>query len=119
MEELRISVASDATDSSDVTVLEELVSWLGQEAALRGQVRLASPALENHQMGSLADAVVVAAGSGGALTVLAGSLSVWLRQQRSHLKVSIRRVDGAELTLDASNVKNPEEVLGSFLGDAR
>jgi hypothetical protein len=40
-------------------------------------------------MGALAEVLTVALASGGAVTTLAGSVSVWLEQRRSNITVEI------------------------------
>lgn len=82
--------------------LASLSRWLGAEAEFRGRVQLIrSPPVEG-RMGGFADALGVALASGGALTVLASSVSVWLRQRRSTVTVKIVDDDGASREITAS-----------------
>jgi Effector Associated Constant Component 1 len=82
--------------------LSSLLNWLAGEDAFRGRVWIASSAIEAGAMGGLAEALTVALESGGALTVLAGSVSVWLRQRRSKLTVKIVNPDGSSQEITAS-----------------
>ncbi|KAA5831186.1 hypothetical protein ABT337_00295 [Saccharopolyspora hirsuta] len=96
--------------------LRSLHQWLSLEDELRGQVSLDQPAPRPGEMGTLADALVVALSAGGAVTVLARSLSVWLQQRHSDITVEIED-DGSQrrVTVDAKRIQNPEEVLRSAL----
>ncbi len=66
-------------------------------------------------MGTISSVLVVAAGSGGVLTVLARSLSVWIAQQRSHVTLTIQDSDKPSLVLDVTNVKDPETLIRNYL----
>jgi hypothetical protein len=54
------------------------------------------------QMGGLAEVLSVGLASGGALTVLAASVSVWLEQRRSSLTVKIVNEDGSSQEITAA-----------------
>ncbi len=82
--------------------LASLRQWLGDEAEFRGRVRVEQAPLQPGQMGGLVEALTVALGSGGALAVLANSVSVWLRQRRSSLTVKIVNPDGSSQEYTAS-----------------
>jgi hypothetical protein len=82
--------------------LSSLWRWLGDEAEFRGRVRIEEAPVQAGQMGGLAEALTVALTSGGALTVLAGSVSVWLQQRRSTLTVKIVNPDGSAQEITAS-----------------
>jgi hypothetical protein len=57
-------------------------------------------------MGSLVDMLTVAVGAGGALTVLARSIEVWLRQpRRAMVRVKVTGPDGSVVELSADHVK--------------
>ena len=97
--EARVEVGG-ADDPQDE--LSSLRNWLAGEDEFRGRVRIESAAIEAGAMGGVAEALVVALGSGGALTVLAGSVSVWLRERRSSLTVRIVNADGSSQEITAS-----------------
>jgi Effector Associated Constant Component 1 len=57
------------------------------------------------ELGALADVLVVAVGSGGALSVLATSLKAWLAQpRRSDVRIRIQRDDGQTVEIDANRI---------------
>lgn len=71
------------------------------------------------EMGGLADALVVALSSGGAGAVLARSLSTWLWQRRSDLKLTITS-NGRTVELDAVRVPDAQALVrevADLLGD--
>ena len=49
--------------------------------------------------------------------MLAHSLQVWLQQQRSHVKLTIRRPGGSEIEIDASNVRDVQALVESASRD--
>jgi hypothetical protein len=53
-------------------------------------------------MGSVADVLMVALGSGGAATVLLGSLRTWLEQRQSRLSVEVELPDRRVVRISAS-----------------
>jgi hypothetical protein len=72
-------------------------------------------------MGGISDTLTVAVGSGGALTVLATSISVWLRHRRSDLTVEITigdrtaKIDGKRVKADPDSVRQIVEAAGQAL----
>ncbi len=82
--------------------LSSLRQWLSSESEFRGRVRIEEAPIQPGHMGGLAEALTVALGSGGALAVLAGSVSVWLQQRRSQLTVKIVNPDGSSQEITAS-----------------
>ncbi|MEV0188039.1 hypothetical protein AB0I39_05825 [Kitasatospora purpeofusca] len=96
---------------------ESLTDWLRGEPGLT-RVTLTGRAPAPGEMGSVLDAVTVAIGAGGALSVLASSLRVWFAQpRRSDVRLKIRRADGGTLELDAKRVRaaDLEDLLRSAL----
>ena len=94
---LLLSGGEDAQDE-----LGSLRQWLSAEAEFRGRVRVERAPIEPGQMGAVSDALQVALSNEGALTVLAGSVAVWLRQRRSKLTVKIVNSDGSSQEITAS-----------------
>lgn len=82
--------------------LGRLRQWLSDEAEFRGRVRVEQAPLQAGQMGGVVEALTVALGSGGALAVLASSVTVWLQQRRSELTVKIVNSDGSSQEITAS-----------------
>lgn len=98
--EIRISMAG-----GEITELESLDDWLRGERELTGRVKLVSAQPREGQLGALSDALVVAVGSGGAVSVLAASLKAWLSlPRRSDVRIRIHRIDGSSVDIDAKRV---------------
>jgi Effector Associated Constant Component 1 len=68
-------------------------------------------------MGTAFDALQVAVGGGGALTVLAGSISTWLATRRQDVALKLTRSDGEVLRV-AGRVKDPSVLIEAFLSAA-
>jgi hypothetical protein len=81
--------------------LRSLRSWLLAEEPLRGVIRHSPTAGEPADMGSVSDLLVVAVGSGGALAVLARSVSTWLEHRHPGVVLEVKGPDGAALRLEA------------------
>jgi hypothetical protein len=98
--EIRLSVAD-----GDRAELESLEAWLRGERGLAGRVKLAGARPREGELGALSDALVVAVGSGGAISVLAASLKTWLSLPRkSDVHIHIHRRDGASVEIDAKQI---------------
>ena len=101
MMEARLSVVGD----DPIRGLESLGDWLVAEPQFAGRVRQAGPVPKVGELGALADAVVVAVGSGGVLPVLATSLKAWLSQPRGSVyRVRIEGESGRIVEIDAQRV---------------
>lgn len=101
----------EGTDSS--SALASLNEWLRRTDELRGRIRLRPKAPAPGEMGGITDVLVVAAGAGGALTVLANSLSVWLRQpRRASVTVSVERPDGTRVEISGEHLKSVDDITG-------
>jgi hypothetical protein len=112
--DLRISLAD-----GDLADLESLQDWLGQERELTGRVRLSGSAPRRGELGTLVDVLVVALGSGGAISVLAASLKNWLSlPRRSDITIKIDRADGSSVTIDAKRVAARQADLESIIRQA-
>ena len=83
---------------ADLVALRE---WLTREPTFRGKVGVEEPILEPDDMGALAEILVVGLGAGGTLTVLAGSVSVWLEQRPSDITVELTNPDGTSTKISA------------------
>ncbi|WP_431042858.1 effector-associated constant component EACC1 [Streptomyces sp. P1-3] len=90
----------------------ELTEWLANEPELRGRVRSAPAAPGAGELGGgWADALVVTLSGGGALTVLARTLAVYLKQpRRRNARVEIVAPDGRRTEVSAEHVKSLAEV---------
>ena len=94
----------------------ELADWLRHEPELRGLVAPDSAVPGAGELGSPADVLVVAVGSGGALTALATSLRAFLAQpRRSDLRIVVRAPDGRSVEVDAKRVDDVAGLLRETL----
>lgn len=97
--------------------LAELSDWLGQEPEFRGRVS-GDTTPRPGELGAVTDAVVVAVGSGGVLSVLAASLKAFLAlPRRSDVRIKVTgRPDGRTVEIDAKRVSDVEAMLREALG---
>ena len=85
--------------------VESLSDWFRGEPELAGRLRVAGPMPGEGELGALADVLVVAVGSGGALSVLATSLKAWLAQpRRSDVRIRVQRDGGETVEIDANRI---------------
>jgi len=102
--------------------LESLDDWLRGEPEIAGRVKLSAPVPQEGELGALAEVLVAAVGSGGALSVLAASLYAWLSQpRRSDVRIRVEGDDGRVAEIDANrvNAKQAEDMLRQALGFGR
>jgi Effector Associated Constant Component 1 len=112
--EARISILG-----GDPAELESLHGWLCREHTLAGRVKFAGPAPRSDELGAWADALVVAVSSGGAVSVLAGSLKAWVSlPRRSDVRIRVQGVDGrvAEITADRVSEERADALIRQALG---
>ena len=97
--------------------LRSLYGWLRNEDDLRGCVRLSRPPIGDEEMGTGPDAIMVALGSGGALTVLASAVPTWLRQRRgSRVKVEVKMSPAGKTVIIEGPADAAERLLKQALG---
>lgn len=91
--------------------MASLADWLRGEEELRGRIRLVRRSPGQGEMGSVVDVLAVSLGAGGALTVLASSLSVWLRQpRRATVIVAVAKPDGTKINITGTNMRTPASI---------
>ncbi|QRP49037.1 hypothetical protein [Amycolatopsis sp. FDAARGOS 1241] len=97
--------------------LVSLYDWLSHEDDLRGRVSLARPVPAPGEMGGIADAIVVALGSGGAIATLATALPIWLgKSRRATVQIEVAADEhGRKVVVRAENVKDVEVLLRQVL----
>ena len=101
--DVKLMIIDSASLSSD---LESLSTWLRGEPEFAGRVKFVGPAPRAGELGAPQDALEVALGSGGAISVLALSLKGWLSQpRRADVKLKIQSGDRV-VELDAKHVKD-------------
>ncbi|MFF3951539.1 hypothetical protein ACFYYN_43160 [Streptomyces sp. NPDC001902] len=88
--DVRIRLSGDTAAAE----LVELANWLSREDDFRGRVSAAQPLVRAGQMGSVADVLIVALGAQGVGTVLAASLSTWIRHRRPSADIEVTGADG-------------------------
>jgi hypothetical protein len=103
-------------------VIQELAQWLEQYDGLAGRVAPAPTEPTPGRLGPGLDALAIAVGSGGALTVLAKGLVAWASSYRSQrgsdVYIHVSRPGGPELTVDLRNVTDAEAALKQVLEQA-
>jgi hypothetical protein len=98
--------------------LDALAEWLSAETDLRGHVSRAPAGVRPGQMGGLSDVLLVALGSGGAITALISAIPIWLKHRRTDLKVVVSdSAEGRQVTIDATNVHDAEALIREILHD--
>ncbi|WP_410617285.1 effector-associated constant component EACC1 [Amycolatopsis sp. lyj-109] len=95
-----------AVSVNDPALQESLLDWLRGDPELGPAVRKRYAAPKPGELGTIADAVVISVGSGGALTVLASAVKAWVQRPRGkHVVLRVRRGEsGEETTIDADRV---------------
>jgi hypothetical protein len=89
-------------ERDDIAALSALRQWLSDEPEFRGQIATGGAQLSDSDMGAVVDVLVVAVGSGGALTMLVNSISTWLQQRRSEVEVELTTSTGDVVRIKAS-----------------
>jgi hypothetical protein len=96
--------------------LAELSDWLAQEPELRGLIAPKTTGPEPGELGALADVLVAAVGSGGAVSVLAASLKAFLAQpRRADVRIVLSTPDGLRVEVDAKRVGDVEALVRETL----
>lgn len=96
--------------------LDELAEWLGAETRLRGWVTRGSRTPAPDTLGA-DDVLVVAVGSGGALSVLTASLKTFLSlPRRSDIRIVVTSKDGSKVEVDAKRVADVEALMRATFG---
>ena len=104
--------------SRQAEALESLDDWLKDEPRLAGRVRMSGNVPGEGELGALGEALVVAVGSGGTLSVLATSLHAWLSQpRRSDVRIRVQGDNGriAEIAADRIDAAQAEALLRQAL----
>ncbi|MFD6666990.1 hypothetical protein ACFWDK_32110 [Micromonospora chalcea] len=102
-----ITLVDDKADQ-----LASLYAWLQRDDELRGRVRSVAAELKSGDMGGVTETLTVALGSGGAVAVLAGTLSAWLSTRRTRISVEIIDGDSSRrVEIDSANAKAAARLL--------
>ena len=109
-----ISLAGD-----DAPELASLYTWLQRDDEFRGMVHPVKAAPQSGEMGGITQALIVTLGSGGTITVLAGTLSAWLSARRTRISVDFSVGDRSQrVDIDAANAADAERLFKAALDDA-
>lgn len=98
------------TDDDD-EALESLYDWLRADNELGASVSRRRAVPRGGEMGALTEALIVAAGSGGAVTALAPLLKSWiLRPRNAHVVLRVETSPNGKrsVTLDADRVRKED-----------
>ncbi|WP_457030806.1 effector-associated constant component EACC1 [Kitasatospora sp. P5_F3] len=95
-----------------VRELQELDEWLNGEPELRGRLKPRAAQPGPGELGAPFDVLIAAIGSGGAISVLAGSLHGFLTRPRgADVRISVSSPDGRSVELEAQRVEDVEVLL--------
>jgi Effector Associated Constant Component 1 len=111
---LVVGITAEVAGVDDEEESRSLRAWLLRESDPAVRVITAGRETGPETLGATAETLQVALGTGGAATVLATSVAVWIKTRRPRVRLRLRRPDGAELVLDGE-VTNPERVIEGFL----
>ncbi len=90
-----------AVSVNDPVLQESLLDWLRGDPELRPAVRKRHAAPKRGELGTIADAIVISVGSGGALTVLASAVKAWVQRPRGkHVVLRVSRGENGEETTE-------------------
>jgi hypothetical protein len=103
-----------------MAAVESLNAWLRGEPDLAGRIRFAGPPPGDGELGGLTDVLVVAAGSGGTLSVPAASLKAWLAQpRRADVRIRVQAEGGRVVEIDANRLdgERVQALISQVLAD--
>lgn len=106
-----MTVVGGVPDEGELRALRD---WLMLESPRPGAMSIRPAKAGAEDMGAAADALTVAVGSGGAITVLAGAVCTWIQTRRQTVRMVIRRPGGVELEIGAS-IKDTDAMIEKFL----
>jgi hypothetical protein len=106
--EIKIESRDPATD------LAELWEWLDGEPKLRALLHKTPRRMTESELGTVWDAISIAVGSGGVLTVLARSLSTWLKSRRGSVMMTIK-TPSREIKIDIQGTRDPLPAIQELL----
>jgi hypothetical protein len=98
--------------TEDLSLLRQ---WLESDPALAGSVAPDQIDIKPGEMGGLSEVLVVALGSGGLATALAGNLSSWMSSRKAEVTVTKTGADGSSASLTVKNVDDVDKVVKEFL----
>lgn len=110
--------AEGADEGAAADETRSLLAWLTEVDELRGRVTPQEGPPVPGTLGPVLDGLVVALGSGGAVTGLTTAMVAWIRSRHSNVTVKATRPDGASLEISTKLVgpMTPQE-LRTFVTD--
>jgi hypothetical protein len=113
-----ILIWTETGGEADESELRSLLEWLRQERPAPGRFGLRQRQPKPGFMGAATDALQVAVGTGGAATVLAGSVVAWVRTRRPGVRLKLRRPNGEELEIEGQT-NDADALIERFLDLAK
>jgi Effector Associated Constant Component 1 len=105
-------------DDLSADALRSLRRWLFDVGGLSGPIDLRSAEPRPGELGAATDALIVALGSGGAVTTLVGALVSWLRNRSTDVTIKLVRPDGSSVKFDARRVRGLDaDEVGALIKD--
>lgn len=115
---MHVTVAVNGDDNR--VALESLFDWLRHEDVLRGHLQFRPSTAPPGAMGVVDEALIVMLGSGGAASILARSLTEWVKQRTSDVRLTLTRPDGETISVDARRIRDPAALIDTvtrFVGE--
>lgn len=112
MSELRLEVHGTGADG---VAADELRDCLLLERDLHGRISMPWTLPDNGNMGAVTDVLMVALGSGGAVTALIGSLTAWLKHRASDVRITITNAAGDSVEISADRVHDIPAMIEQVL----
>jgi hypothetical protein len=111
--------ATISPPSGSLSDVQALFAWLQRDDEFRGRVRAVTKPPAPGEMGGAAQMVTVALGSGGAIAVLAATLSAWVTSRRTRITVDLSVGDKIRrFEIDGANAADAQRLFRSVLESA-
>jgi hypothetical protein len=88
--------------------LVDLAAWLSREDEFRGRVSSQRPTVMSDEMGGFPDVLEVVLSAQGVGTVLAASLTMWIKHRRPSADVEITKPDGRSVKVSVRDATSPD-----------
>lgn len=106
-----VTVNIDGTGEAGADYVSLRASLVAEDE-LRGHVRMVNAAPAPGTLGIPPEALVVALGQGGAITVLASALVTWLRHRTTDVTIKITGKDGSRTEVHARQARGAVSLQG-------
>ena len=105
---VNVTVSVLGRDAVAVEELRSLFTCLRGKQEFRGRVRLVETAPEPGTLGGWPEALAVALGEGGAITVLASAVMSWIRHRPSDVTCTLTLSEGRSVTLATARIRGTD-----------